>query len=174
MAKLRFLIALVAAKFAKFAIKLMGRNASHNPGVIALKICPDFLKLAPKAPLVICVTGTNGKTTVSNLLTDAFMRLMSVHQGLFSPSSSPITLLLQTSSATVLREMLTPITFSALLTHTVPTQQSLFLTRTSFALHVLRKTTSVCSTESVKWLPTSRNPSTLLQTILSAPSAVHS
>ncbi len=72
MAKLRFLIALVAAKFAKFAIKLLGRNASHNPGVIALKICPDFLKLAPKAPLVICVTGTNGKTTVSNLLTDAF------------------------------------------------------------------------------------------------------
>ena len=71
MAKLRFIIALIAAKFTKLAIKMLGRNASHNPGVIALKICPDFLKLAPKAPLVICVTGTNGKTTVSNLLTDA-------------------------------------------------------------------------------------------------------
>ncbi len=72
MAKLRFLVALFAAKLTKAVIKLLGRNASHNPGVIALKICPDFLKIAPKAPLVICVTGTNGKTTVSNLLTDAF------------------------------------------------------------------------------------------------------
>lgn len=73
MKKLRFIIALIAAKLTAKAIKLLGRNASHNPGVIALKICPDFLKIAPKAPLAICVTGTNGKTTVSNLLTDALI-----------------------------------------------------------------------------------------------------
>lgn len=73
MASFRFHLALIAAKSASKLIKLLGRNASHNPGVIALKICPDFMDQAPKAPLVICVTGTNGKTTVSNLLTDALI-----------------------------------------------------------------------------------------------------
>ncbi len=71
MAGFRFHTALVAAKLGTKVMRLLGRNASHTPGVIALKICPNFLKEAPKAPLAICVTGTNGKTTVSNLLTDA-------------------------------------------------------------------------------------------------------
>ncbi len=71
MVGLRFYLALFAAKCSAKAIKMLGRNASHNPGVVALKICPDFMARAPKAPTVICVTGTNGKTTVSNLLTDA-------------------------------------------------------------------------------------------------------
>ncbi len=71
MAGLRYHIALIAAKCSGMLIKLLGRNASHTPGVIALKLCPDFMDEAKKAPLVICVTGTNGKTTVSNLLTDA-------------------------------------------------------------------------------------------------------
>ena len=71
MPKIRFYFALIAAKLTSRLIKLLGRNASHNPGVIALKLCPNFMDLAPKAPIVICVTGTNGKTTVSNLLTDA-------------------------------------------------------------------------------------------------------
>ena len=73
MASLRFHLAVIAAKCAQKAIKMLGRNASHNPGVIALKICPNFMDQAPKTPLVICVTGTNGKTTVSNLLTDALL-----------------------------------------------------------------------------------------------------
>ena len=71
MASLRYHMAVIAAKCTARAIRLLGRNASHNPGVVALKICPNFLEQAPKAPLAICVTGTNGKTTVSNLLTDA-------------------------------------------------------------------------------------------------------
>lgn len=73
MSKLRFHIAVIAAKLSGFLIRLMGRNASHNPGVVALKLCPNFMKLATRAKLVICVTGTNGKTTVSNLLTDALI-----------------------------------------------------------------------------------------------------
>jgi len=73
MARIRFHLAVIAAKCCGILIRLLGRNASHNPGVVALKVCPNFLRLAPKAPLVICVTGTNGKTTVSNLLTDALL-----------------------------------------------------------------------------------------------------
>ena len=68
---IRFYLALWAGKFARFAIKLLGRNASHNPGKIALKICPDFLKYIDKPEKIICVTGTNGKTTVCNMIEDA-------------------------------------------------------------------------------------------------------
>ena len=71
MPTLRFHLAVVASKCAEKLIRLTGRDGSHTPGVIALKLCPDFMSQAPKAPLAICVTGTNGKTTVSNLLTDA-------------------------------------------------------------------------------------------------------
>ena len=71
MPNLRFHVALIAAKCSAKLIRMLGRNASHNPGVVALKLCPNFMDQAPKAPLAICVIGTNGKTTVSNLLTDA-------------------------------------------------------------------------------------------------------
>lgn len=69
MKKLRFLIALYSAKGILVAMRMLGRNASHFPGQIAIKICPDFLRQLKKPETVIAVTGTNGKTTVSNLLT---------------------------------------------------------------------------------------------------------
>ena len=71
MSKLRFHLAVIAAKLTGKIIRLLGRNGSHNPGVVALKICPNFMDEAPRAPLMICVTGTNGKTSVSNMLSDA-------------------------------------------------------------------------------------------------------
>lgn len=71
MASFKFHFAVIAAKFSAKLIKLIGGNASNMPGQIVLKLCKDFMAQAPKAPLVICVTGTNGKTTVSNLLADA-------------------------------------------------------------------------------------------------------
>lgn len=67
--KLRFYLALFVSKAARTALRLLGRNATYMPGVIALKICPDFLGYLKKPETLICVTGTNGKTTVSNLLT---------------------------------------------------------------------------------------------------------
>lgn len=72
MASIKFHFAVIAAKISAKLIKLIGGNASNMPGQIATKLCKDFLDVAPKAPLVVCVTGTNGKTTVTNLLTDAF------------------------------------------------------------------------------------------------------
>ena len=56
MSKLRYHIAVMAAKFSKVIIRLSGRNGTHTPGVVARKICPDFMAQAPKAPLCICVT----------------------------------------------------------------------------------------------------------------------
>lgn len=73
MASIRFHLAVVAAKLTAKLIHMLGRKGSHNPGVVALKLCPNFLQVMPKPALTICVTGTNGKTTVSNMLTDGLI-----------------------------------------------------------------------------------------------------
>ncbi len=67
----RFLIAFLLGKLAKAALKLMGRRATHFPGKLAVKICPDFLRYVGKPGKIICVTGTNGKTSTCNMIEDA-------------------------------------------------------------------------------------------------------
>ena len=69
MSKLRFYAAMLAAKMIHLGLKLLGRNASYLPGKVAVKVCKDFLAHLQMPKTVICVTGTNGKTTVSNMLT---------------------------------------------------------------------------------------------------------
>ena len=71
MAGLRFYFALWMAKLSKPALKITGHNGTNFPGELALKICPDFLKYVGKPEHIIAVTGTNGKTTVANLIIDA-------------------------------------------------------------------------------------------------------
>ncbi len=68
MHKIRFLAALYVAKLCRLALKLLGRNATYLPGKIALKLDKQFLAHLKRPKTVIAVTGTNGKTTVSNLL----------------------------------------------------------------------------------------------------------
>lgn len=67
---LRFYIALWASKFFLFIYRLTGRSRNDRPGLLALKICPDFLKRIGKPKLVVAVTGTNGKTTVASLVSN--------------------------------------------------------------------------------------------------------
>ena len=67
---LNFYVAMFLAKAANKTIKLIGRNASYFPGNLALKICPDFIGQVEKPKTIIGVTGTNGKTTVSNMIND--------------------------------------------------------------------------------------------------------
>lgn len=66
----RFFIALWASKFAAWVYKLRGQERNDRPGLLACKICPDFLARINKPGLVIAITGTNGKTTTSTLVTD--------------------------------------------------------------------------------------------------------
>ena len=68
MRRIRFFFAMLAAKSSMLILKLLGRNASYLPGKIALAIDKRFLGGLTQPKTVICVTGTNGKTTVSNLL----------------------------------------------------------------------------------------------------------
>ena len=73
MGKLRFYIAFYIAKIATIALRILRRNATYMPGKIAIKICPDFLKYIDKPKKIIAVTGTNGKTTVCNIINDVLI-----------------------------------------------------------------------------------------------------
>lgn len=71
--KLQLILALVVAKIAMYLSKLSGRGrGSSLPGMLALRIYPDLLKHYQGQPRkgVIMTTGTNGKTTTSNMLSD--------------------------------------------------------------------------------------------------------
>ena len=68
---LRLLIAVGAAKLAGVAIRALGRQGTHTPGLIARKLYPGIIGALRHPTRVVVVTGTNGKTTVSNLLTEA-------------------------------------------------------------------------------------------------------
>ena len=67
---LRCYAAMAGAKAMIAVMRLAGKNATHVPGRKAINFCPDFLDQIDKPEYIIGVTGTNGKTTVSNLLAD--------------------------------------------------------------------------------------------------------
>ena len=69
---MRVLLTIWVAKLAGLAIRVLGRAGTHTPGLIARKLHPGIIGALRHPARVIAVTGTNGKTTVSNLLTDAF------------------------------------------------------------------------------------------------------
>ncbi|MDR1082969.1 MAG: MurT ligase domain-containing protein [Coriobacteriales bacterium] len=64
------MLALWLAKAVAVALRCLGRKATQLPGRIAITLCPEFLKCLDRPKTVIAVTGTNGKTTVCNLLVD--------------------------------------------------------------------------------------------------------
>ena len=66
----KFYIALYLAKLSIVALKAIRRDATQFPGKLAVTLCPDFLGMIDKPRRVIGVTGTNGKTTVCNMLED--------------------------------------------------------------------------------------------------------
>jgi UDP-N-acetylmuramoyl-L-alanyl-D-glutamate--2,6-diaminopimelate ligase len=70
MGRLRFIFALWISKCARVALRVLRRNGTNFPGIVALKLCPDFMARVGKPKQIIAVTGSNGKTTVSNLLND--------------------------------------------------------------------------------------------------------
>ena len=73
MKKLRFYVALFVGKLSVLILKVFKKNATYMPGKIAIKICPDFLKYIDKPKKIIAVTGTNGKTTVCNIINDVLI-----------------------------------------------------------------------------------------------------
>lgn len=70
MSKFKFLLGLWAGKLSVPALKITHHNGTDFPGQLAVKFCPDFLKYVQKPSKLVIVTGTNGKTTVNNMLID--------------------------------------------------------------------------------------------------------
>ena len=70
---MRLFLAVLAAKITAFLAKLKGGKSSSVPGAVALKICPDIVaRLSSQVKKgIVCVCGTNGKTTTNNLLCSA-------------------------------------------------------------------------------------------------------
>ncbi len=69
--KIRFYTAIILARLAHAGIRLLGKSSGTSfCGMLALKICPDFLKYCSKyiTKGIITVTGTNGKSTTSGIL----------------------------------------------------------------------------------------------------------
>lgn len=70
MASVRYLAGLYGGKAAVMGLKIFRRNGSYFPGVVSMKLDPQFLRHIPKPDKMIAVTGTNGKTTTSNMILD--------------------------------------------------------------------------------------------------------
>lgn len=68
MSKIRFYITLYITKLIIKFMKLLGFNATDTPGRIALILCPDIIGRIKPPKKVLGVTGTNGKTSTNNIL----------------------------------------------------------------------------------------------------------
>lgn len=71
---IRFFIALWASKFYLFVQKIFHKEQSDRAGLLAARICPSVLSRVAKPKLVIGVTGTNGKTTITHLVYDVLKK----------------------------------------------------------------------------------------------------
>lgn len=67
---IRFYFAFYLAKISVIALKIIRRDATQFPGKLAITLCPNFLEQIGKPKTIIAVTGTNGKTTVCNMIED--------------------------------------------------------------------------------------------------------
>ena len=68
---MRVLLAIWAGKLSAAALRVLGRAGTHVPGIVARRIHPGIIGGVRHPARVVVVTGTNGKTTVSNLLAGA-------------------------------------------------------------------------------------------------------
>lgn len=66
----RATIAVWAGKITTKILKLAGTGGTSLPGKVVLKLCPDILGHLAKNMKIICVTGTNGKTTTCHVIRD--------------------------------------------------------------------------------------------------------
>ncbi|MGV8886216.1 MAG: MurT ligase domain-containing protein [Microbacteriaceae bacterium] len=70
---MRVLLTIWVAKLAGLAIRALGRAGTHTPGLIARKLHPNIIGALRHPARIVAVTGTNGKTTVTNLLAEALL-----------------------------------------------------------------------------------------------------
>lgn len=69
---IRFYLGLWASKILIFILKIFGQEKDDKPGLLAYRFCDDFLFRLKKPEMVVAITGTNGKTTVSSLVANMY------------------------------------------------------------------------------------------------------
>ena len=69
---LRVTAAIAACKAVRAAARILKKGGTAKPGEIALKICPDLLRVVSRGVETVVVTGTNGKTSSCRMLEQAF------------------------------------------------------------------------------------------------------
>lgn len=62
--------AILIGKATRSLMLMIGKQASTLPGRVTLTISPKALRKASRGRRIICITGTNGKTTTTSVLTD--------------------------------------------------------------------------------------------------------
>ncbi|MBN1892246.1 MAG: DUF1727 domain-containing protein [Clostridiales bacterium] len=70
MISIRTAAALSAAGVIRLVLRIMGKGATTLPGKVAIRIQPTFLREVSRGKDIITVTGTNGKTTTTNIITE--------------------------------------------------------------------------------------------------------
>ena len=70
MKRLRLSLSILICKTLILIGKLLGKKGSSAPGKFALKICPEAMRMLSQnvSYEIICVLGTNGKTTTNNMI----------------------------------------------------------------------------------------------------------
>lgn len=71
---LRELLALWLCKSARWFLRLTKHGGTNLPGKIAVKVCPTLPAKLSQGVYVICVSGTNGKTTTCRMIEEGFHR----------------------------------------------------------------------------------------------------
>ncbi|PID83077.1 MAG: UDP-N-acetylmuramoylalanyl-D-glutamate--2,6-diaminopimelate ligase [Clostridiales bacterium] len=61
-------LGLIFGKLVFIILKVLGRNGGSFPGQVALWFCSDIIKYFKYPKTVVLITGTNGKTSTSNLI----------------------------------------------------------------------------------------------------------
>ncbi len=70
--KIKSILSLLAGKITIFLSKHILKGGSTFPGTVALKFDKEILKVVAKGYKVILVTGTNGKTTTTSMISNIF------------------------------------------------------------------------------------------------------
>ncbi len=69
---IRAFFAIVLCKLLRGISRLLHRGGTAMPGRMALKLCPELLSILAAQVRTVAVTGTNGKTTSSRMVEEAF------------------------------------------------------------------------------------------------------
>ncbi len=68
----RAFLAICLCKLLRLISRLLHRGGTAMPGRWALRVCPDLLTILARGVKTVAITGTNGKTTSSRMIEQAF------------------------------------------------------------------------------------------------------